>query len=121
MHFELDRQQSRGVGPDGPPGDKFGRVGNDITKEFGLFDLNISPSGVYLVVVPWMLVWPDTAWYLLEVKRKEKYKTDLPSDWIWHGNTSKRNWNQQKNIRGLYSGDVGSIDCITMGGKNKTR
>lgn len=54
--------------------DNFGQVGNDIGKEFGVFDLRICPSVVYPVVAPWMLVWPYVDWYLLEVKRKEKIK-----------------------------------------------
>ena len=64
--------------------DNFGRVGNEIVQEFGVFDMKISPSVVYLVVAPWMLVWPAVDWYLLEVKRKEKDKIDLVSAFECH-------------------------------------
>lgn len=43
-----------------------------MVKEFGVFDLRISPSVVYLVITPWMIIWPNIDWYLLEVKWKEK-------------------------------------------------
>ena len=49
--------------------DSFGPVGNDIAKEFGVFDMRISLSVIYPVLAPWMLLWPDIDWYLLEVKR----------------------------------------------------
>lgn len=32
-----------------------------------------SQTKLSVSVAPWMLVWPDIDWYLLEVKRKEKH------------------------------------------------
>ena len=43
--------------------------------------MRISPS---VVVAPWMLVWPDIDWYLLEVKGKEKGKVDLVSGFKYY-------------------------------------
>lgn len=64
--------------------DNFGRVGNNIVKEFGVFDLRISPSVVYPVITPWMIIWPNIDWYLLEVKRKEKDSFDSISAFNYH-------------------------------------
>jgi len=59
--------------------DNFGRIGNDIAREFNVFGLSISPSVDYPVVAPWTLVWPEVDWYLLDLKREEKRKGDLLS------------------------------------------
>ncbi len=55
-------------------GDNFSRIGNEVAREFGVFYMKMSPTVVYPMVAPWLLVWPDIDWYLLELKRKE---TDL--------------------------------------------
>ncbi len=58
-------------------GDNFSRIGNEVAREFGVFYMEMSPTVVYPIVAPWLLVWPDIDWYLLELKRKEKDQIDL--------------------------------------------
>lgn len=87
--------------------------------------------------------WPDIDQYLLEVKGKEKGKTDLVSAFNCHVTSLHRSirmvlrnlrqewqdmgWQYQQKelepkniqeIRGLHRGDVGSGVFTTMGGKN---
>ena len=47
--------------------DHFGRVGNEIAKDFGVFGWKISPTVVYPVMPPWRMEWPDG---LMDVKRE---------------------------------------------------
>ncbi len=58
-------------------GDNFSRIGNEVAREFGVFYMKMSPTVVYPMEAPWLLVWPDIDWYLLELKRKEKDQIDL--------------------------------------------
>lgn len=64
--------------------DNFARIGNDVAKEFGIFEMKISPIVVYPAVAPWMLVWPEVDWYLLEAKRKGIGTTDLVNAFRYH-------------------------------------
>ena len=40
----------------------FGRVGNDIAKDFGVGELKLSPTVVYPIMPPWRMVWTGLCW-----------------------------------------------------------
>ena len=48
----------------------FGRVGNDIAKEFGVGELKLSPTVVYPIMPPWRMVWPEVDWFVLDIKKR---------------------------------------------------
>ena len=50
----------------------FGRVGNDIAKEFGVGELKLSPTVVYPLMPPWRMVWPEVDWFGLDIKKRER-------------------------------------------------
>jgi len=48
--------------------------------------MKLSPAVVFPMVAPWVLVWPDIDWYLLELKRKEKDQIDMVGAFNYHIN-----------------------------------
>ena len=51
----------------------FGRMGNEIAKEFGVRGMKLSPTVEYPVMAPWRMVLPDVDWSLLELKRERRH------------------------------------------------
>ncbi len=52
----------------------FGRIGNNVAKELEVFNLRISPTGVFPEIAPWKITWPEVDWFVHEEKRKEKQR-----------------------------------------------
>uniref|UniRef100_A0A3B3BBF5 Reverse transcriptase domain-containing protein n=1 Tax=Oryzias melastigma TaxID=30732 RepID=A0A3B3BBF5_ORYME len=55
----------------------FGEMGNLLAKECGVYDLQICPVLVFPITSPWMFVYPDVDWCLLDLKRESKGRGDL--------------------------------------------
>lgn len=50
----------------------FGHIGNNMAKELGIHDMEISSTIVHSVIAPWKMTCPKVDWHLLETKRKEQ-------------------------------------------------